>query len=124
MLDGMTKGGTLAVQVNNEYLINGLMVIANTDWTDQAAVLFQILRRVRKNHSTIKSLHSRRTHFGLFKEMVGKVKEVRQRLRNFTHSVPWFGKVCFQARQLSASSGRLWGSANHNRRELLEGLLE
>ena len=69
-----------------------MTVIANPGWTEQEAVLFKILRGVRKNNSTMKSLSCRRVHFGSFREMVGSAKEVRQRLRNFMPPIPWSGK--------------------------------
>lgn len=106
ILDRTARRGTLLLHINKEDLIKGVTVIANPDWTDHEAVLFKILRGVRKNNSTMKSLCSRRMHFGLFREMVGSAKEVRQRLRNFMPPIPWSGKIYSQASQVSAPSGR------------------
>lgn len=95
-----------------------MTVIINLDWTDHEAVLFKILRGMGENNSTIKSLSSRRMHFGLFREMVGSAKEVRQKLRNFMAPIPWSSKICSQASQPFAPGGRFWGSATHSIGEL------
>lgn len=69
MLDRTTRRGTLLLHIHNEDPIKSLIVIANPDLTDREAVLFKMLRGVRKINSTRKCLHSRRMDFGLFREM-------------------------------------------------------
>lgn len=88
ILDRTTRRGTLLLHINKEDLIKDVTVIMNPDWTDHEAVPFKILRGMGENNSTIKSLSSRRMHFGLFREMVGSAKEVRPKLRNFMAPIP------------------------------------
>lgn len=95
-------------------LIKDMIVIASPDWTDHEGVLLKILRGVRKNRNAMKYLSSRRMHFGLFGDMVDSEKK-RQRVRNFMPPIILSGKVCVQASQLSAPSGRFWRSATHSR---------
>ena len=61
------------VLTNKEGLVGNVKLKGSLGYSDHEVVEFKILRAVRKAHSKLTTLDFRRTDFGLFRDLLGRV---------------------------------------------------
>ena len=70
----MRRGAMLdLVLTNKEGLVGNVKLKGSLGYSDHEVVEFKILRAVRKAHSKLTTLDFRRTDFGLFRDLLGRV---------------------------------------------------